>query len=74
MCHGIVDGRTYYDLLNMFSSANSVKPLTVKRVYPFSDSVRKNCGEKELAWMESGSCATMYTLAMMPGMMGCGGG
>ena len=71
MSHVVGDGRTYYEILKMLQPGAAVRELPSTRVMTFSESMRDMCGRKELEWVDSASAAFMYTVAMLPLMMGC---
>ena len=63
--HGIADGRTYYEVLQMLQPGYEVRTLTVERVMSFSADQRKAFGEKEQAWQESIGATCMFMGAML---------
>lgn len=62
--HAIADGRTYYEVFKMLRPGAAVRALPTTRVMTFSESMRDQCGRKELAWADKPSTAFMYTVAM----------
>ena len=72
MSHAIGDGRTYYEIYKMLEPGAAVRKLEPSRMQTFSESMRDMCGRKELEWADKASTQIMYTVAMLPMMLGCG--
>jgi hypothetical protein len=58
------DGRTYYEVFKMLHPGAPVKQLSIERVQHFSETMRDNCGRKELTWIDSVGTSIMYNVAM----------
>lgn len=56
----------------MLRPGADVQALNSTRNMQFSELMRTNCGRKELEWADSASTAFMYTISMLPAMLGCG--
>ena len=69
--HAIADGRTYYEVLQMLTPGSRVWSMTTERIQTFSETMRDQCGRKELEWGDTTSTACLYTCAMVPAMFGC---
>lgn len=67
LSHVVGDGRTYYEIFKMLQPGAAVRGLACTRVMRFSESMREECGKKELAWADSTSALCM----MLPTLMGC---
>lgn len=63
--HGIADGRTYYEVLQMLQPGAAVRALTVERVMSFPADQKKAFDEKAQSWQESFGAMTLFMGAMM---------
>lgn len=72
MSHVVGDGRTYYEIFKMLQPGVAVRQLASTRVMNFSELMRDTCGRKELEWADSASTAFVFTVTMLPAMLGCG--
>ena len=63
--HGIADGRTYYEVLQMLQPGADIRTLTSKRVMSFTAAQRKAFGEKEQAWQEGVAAGMLFMGAAM---------
>ena len=72
LSHAVGDGRTYYEILQMLQPGASVRSLTSTRIQSFSEAMRDVCGRAELEWADKPDTQFLYTIAMLPAMLGCG--
>ena len=63
--HGIADGRTYYEVLQMLQPGSEIKALNANRIMSFSADQKKAFGEKEQAWQEGMAAGMIFMGAMM---------
>jgi hypothetical protein len=64
LSHVIGDGNTYYEIFKMLKPGASVRELPTKRIMSFTETMKDNCGRKELEWMETTSVACLYMCQM----------
>ena len=63
--HGIADGRTYYEVLQMLQPGSNIRTLVTKRIMSFTADQRKAFGEKEQAWQDGVAAGMIFMGAMM---------
>lgn len=66
MSHAVGDGRTYYEVFQMLQPGAAVRALSSARVMSFSESMRDQCGGKELEWADKPGTMCLYTCPMLP--------
>lgn len=65
MSHVVGDGRTYYEVFKMLQPDAIVRPMPTARVMAFSESMRDDCGRKELKWAGGLSAGVLFMISMI---------